>query len=155
MASPDPLKNYRLYAAMFLLNLAVVVGVIYLLTREAPREIVVTTQPAQPSANDGKTVSQPPAANSEKQVPTSASGAVNDGPTPALKNLKPASSKINLNTATLDELDSLPGIGPALAKRIVDYRTEKGGFANIAEVKEVRGIGETLFDEMKELITVQ
>ena len=80
---------------------------------------------------------------------------MDEEPPPARTNLKPASNKINLNTATLDELDSLPGIGPALAKRIVDYRTEKGGFANIAEVKEVRGIGETLFDEMKELITVQ
>lgn len=63
-------------------------------------------------------------------------------------------SKININTATVDELDALPGIGPALAQRIVDYRTQNGDFKTIEDIKKVRGIGDALFNQIKDLITV-
>jgi competence protein ComEA len=52
------------------------------------------------------------------------------------------------------ELDTLPGIGPALAQRIIDYRTQNGDFKTIEDLKKVRGIGEALFDQIKDLITV-
>lgn len=64
-------------------------------------------------------------------------------------------SKININTATVAELDTLPGIGPALAQRIVDYRTQNGDFKTIEDIKKVRGIGDALFNQIKDLITVQ
>lgn len=64
-------------------------------------------------------------------------------------------SKININTATAAELDALPGIGLALAQRIVDYRTQNGDFKTIEEIKKVRGIGDALFDQIKDWITVQ
>ncbi|MCI0474876.1 MAG: helix-hairpin-helix domain-containing protein [Anaerolineales bacterium] len=64
-------------------------------------------------------------------------------------------SKINLNTATLAELDTLPGIGPSIGQRIIDYRTQNGDFKTIEDVKKVRGIGDALFNQIKDLITVQ
>lgn len=63
--------------------------------------------------------------------------------------------KININTASVSELESLPGIGPVLAQRIVDYRAQKGGFKTIEEIKEVSGIGDKKFEAIKDLITVE
>jgi len=62
--------------------------------------------------------------------------------------------KINLNTATLAELDSLPGIGATYAQRIIDYRNEKGGFKSIDEVKNVKGIGEKTYEKFKDKISI-
>jgi competence protein ComEA len=62
--------------------------------------------------------------------------------------------RININTATLDQLDTLPGIGPAIAQRIIDYREKIGGFKNIEQITEVSGIGQATFVKIKELITV-
>ena len=64
------------------------------------------------------------------------------------------SGKISLNTATLDELMMLPGIGEAKAEAIIKYREEVGAFQNIEELKEVNGIGDAIFDQIKESITI-
>lgn len=64
------------------------------------------------------------------------------------------SGKISLNTATLDELMMLPGIGEAKAEAIIKYREEVGAFQNIEELKEVNGIGDAIFDDIKESITI-
>ncbi|MDP2777408.1 MAG: helix-hairpin-helix domain-containing protein, partial [Anaerolineales bacterium] len=61
---------------------------------------------------------------------------------------------ININTAALEDLDSLPGIGPTNAQRIIDYRTENGPFSTIEEIMDVSGVGPATFDEIKDLITV-
>ena len=61
---------------------------------------------------------------------------------------------ININTASLEELDSLPGIGPTIAQRIIDYRDENGPFNTIEDIQNVSGIGPSTFDEIKDLITV-
>lgn len=64
------------------------------------------------------------------------------------------SGKINLNTATESELDTLSGVGPATAKAIIAYRNQVGAFSSIEEVKEVKGIGDAKFDSIKDSITV-
>lgn len=63
------------------------------------------------------------------------------------------STKINLNTASLEQLDSLPGIGPVYAQRIIDYRKKKS-FVSIEEIMEIQGIGEKTFEKIKELISI-
>ena len=61
---------------------------------------------------------------------------------------------ININTASQAELESLPGIGPAIAGRIITYREANGPFASIEAVQDVSGIGPAIFDQIKALITV-
>jgi competence protein ComEA len=63
--------------------------------------------------------------------------------------------KINLNTASVDELTTLPGVGPAIGQRIVDHRTENGPFTAIEGIMDVKGIGPATFEKMKDQITVQ
>lgn len=63
-------------------------------------------------------------------------------------------SRININKASLAELDTLPGIGPAYAQRIVAYREANGPFADPSEIVKVKGIGQVTYDRIKELITV-
>ena len=62
---------------------------------------------------------------------------------------------ININTATQEELDTLPGIGPATAAKIIAYRKEKGKFNNKEEIKEVSGIGEAKYEKIKEYISIK
>jgi len=66
-----------------------------------------------------------------------------------------SNKKINLNTATLKELDSLPGIGKELGKRILDYRESKGNFSSIEELKKIKGIGQKTFEKLKDLVTIE
>ena len=63
-------------------------------------------------------------------------------------------AKVNINTATQNELDGLPGIGPALAQRIIDFREENGNFKSIEDIQNVKGIGNSKFDEIKDKIVV-
>ncbi len=67
---------------------------------------------------------------------------------------KSQSNLININTASREELETLPGIGEVLSQRIIDYRRTNGYFKSIEEIKEVSGIGEKKFEAIKDLITV-
>ena len=63
--------------------------------------------------------------------------------------------KININTANSNILQTLPGIGPVLSERIIEYRNQNGLFGIIDDIKDVSGIGEKKFEGIKELICVQ
>lgn len=64
----------------------------------------------------------------------------------------PAAAPVSLNTATVDQLDTLPGVGPVLAQHIVDYRTRHGGFRSVDELREVNGIGDRRFADLRNLV---
>lgn len=61
---------------------------------------------------------------------------------------------VNLNTATIEQLDTLPGVGEATANKIITYREENGGFKSIEDLKNVKGIGDKKFEEIKGNICV-
>lgn len=65
------------------------------------------------------------------------------------------SSKININKATQTELETIPGVGPSTALKIINYRKENGKFSNIEDIKNVSGIGDAKFNNIKEYITVK
>ena len=65
-----------------------------------------------------------------------------------------SSDIININTASAEQLQTLPGIGKVMADNIVDYRTTHGGFSTVEEIKEVDRIGDKLFEKIKDKITV-
>lgn len=80
---------------------------------------------------------------------------INDNEIEEYKDTTSRSSTVNINTATLEELTSLPGIGELTAQRIIDYRKQNGKFKNIDDLKNVSGIGESKFNNLKEKITAK
>lgn len=64
------------------------------------------------------------------------------------------SAIVNINTGTLAELDTLPGIGPAYAQAIINYRSTNGSFIRIEDIQKVKGIGPKTFEKMKSRITI-
>jgi competence protein ComEA len=75
-------------------------------------------------------------------------------PAPPSMAAAPAAAPVNINTATIQQLETLPGIGPATAQRIIEYRQKSGGFKKIEELMNIRGVGEKSFLTLKPLITV-
>ncbi|MEN9872605.1 MAG: hypothetical protein RL450_540 [Actinomycetota bacterium] len=61
---------------------------------------------------------------------------------------------VSLNRASVEDLDTLPGVGPALAARIIEYRESAGSFSDVRELREVSGIGEKMFAKIKDLVTL-
>ena len=86
----------------------------------------------------------------------SATGSGQNMPTkssPAAK-INATDSLVNINTADEKALDTLPGIGPSMAQRIIEYRKANGAFKSPEEIKNVRGIGEAKYEKLKDLITI-
>ncbi|MGW7713578.1 helix-hairpin-helix domain-containing protein [Streptomyces chartreusis] len=89
-------------------------------------------------------VGAPAAPASEGGTNTGVGGAAAPGAAPA--------APVPLNTATVDQLDTLPGVGPVLAQHIIDYRTRHGGFRSVDELREVNGIGDRRFADLRNLV---
>ena len=85
---------------------------------------------------------------------TSSSGVVQEEQTNGQSEQK-KNEKININTATQTQLETLPGIGPSTSLKIVNYREENGKFKNIEDIKEVSGIGDVKYENIKDLICVE
>ena len=85
---------------------------------------------------------------------TSSSGVVQEEQTNG-KSEQKKNEKININTATQTQLETLPGIGPSTSLKIVNYREENGKFKNIEDIKEVSGIGDAKYENIKDLICVE
>jgi competence protein ComEA len=63
-------------------------------------------------------------------------------------------AKVDLNTATVAQLDTLPGVGPVTAQHIVDWRTRNGRFARVDQLREIDGIGERRFQQLRDLVMI-
>jgi competence protein ComEA len=92
---------------------------------------------------DGVQILVPKEASAGAGAPVAAGGSA--GGAPAL---------INVNTATAPELEALPGVGPVISQRIVDYREANGPFATVDDLEKVSGIGPVTLENMRELVTV-
>jgi competence protein ComEA len=101
---------------------------------------------------DGEQIQVPALPGAAPEVPPVRSAPVlpSTAPTPAA----PQSGLIDINTATQAELESLPGIGPVTAEKIIAYRAANGPFQDIEAIQDVPGIGPGLFEKIKNLITV-
>lgn len=91
--------------------------------------------------SDGEQVRVPVAGEAVQPEPQ-ASGAATPG------------APVNLNTATREQLETLPRVGPAMAQRIIDYRTEHKGFRSVDELRNVTGVGDKTFEALAVLVTV-
>ncbi len=72
----------------------------------------------------------------------------------AQKSKSTLTEKVNINTATSEQLQTLPGVGPSLAKAIIDHRTKNGKFNKVEELLNVKGIGEKKYQKMKDRLVV-
>lgn len=89
---------------------------------------------------------------SQKQNPVFDNKTENTTEVKAEQKTSKVEGKININKASIEDLDTLPGIGEKTAQKIIDYRKEHGGFKTIQEIMEVSGIGEAKYNQIKNLI---
>ena len=87
-------------------------------------------------------------------IALSAAAADAQGRAAAPKTTATAAAPVNLNTATVAQLATIPGIGEKTAERIIEYRKTNGGFKKVEDLMNVRGVGEKSFLKMKPLITI-
>ena len=125
-----------------------------------PAPAAKTSKPAE-AGKTAKPAKPRPAAKAATPTPAQAEKAAKPAtktrtakPAAAAKAHATALSPVNLNAASAAQLQTLPGIGPSAAQRIVDYRQKNGAFKKIEELMNVKGIGEKSFLKLKPLITV-
>jgi competence protein ComEA len=94
------------------------------------------------------TPATPPAAGAAPAGAAGAAGGASGGAG------APGGGRVDLNTATLEQLDQLPGVGPVTARHILDWRTQNGRFATVDQLQDVSGIGDARFATLRDLVTV-
>lgn len=87
-----------------------------------------------------------------QQILVPARGNITGGPAATVPAQGLPTAKVHLNTATLEQLDTLPGVGPVTAQKILDYRTEHGSFQSVEELDAVSGIGPARLEQLKPLV---
>jgi competence protein ComEA len=102
------------------------------------------------AAVDGVNLAAPLADGEQVIVPSRVPGGGTAAPSGAVGT--PASGPVSLSTATAEQLDALPGIGPVTAQKIVDYRTAHGAFGSVDELDAISGIGPAKLDELRGLV---
>jgi len=122
---------------------------IHIMTKQEKQNLkTVSSDSLEESTKDG----------TESYVTTSSGISTNDEQSEGtIKDILPdtKNSRININTATQAQLETLPGIGSSTAIKILTYRKEKGKFTKIEDIKEVSGIGNAKFEKIKDYITVK
>ena len=104
-------------------------------------------------AQDGEQIIVPKVGEAFTATPGGA-GLAGSGAPPRSSGTGSSGGLVNLNTATLADLDTLPGVGPVLAQRIIDWRTEHGRFTTVDELGEVSGIGDKLMSQLRPKVTL-
>jgi len=99
-------------------------------------------------------VGVPPAPDAGGAGPAGDAGTAGAGPGSAGGAGPGPAGRVDLNAATLDQLDALPGVGPVTAERILEWRTRNGRFTRVEQLREVEGIGERRFAQLRDLVTV-
>ena len=146
-ATPQPLRVYVSGAV-------VRPGVVTLPADSLLADALVAAGGAADDADlDSVNLAAPLADNQHVIVPRRA--ATSQPAAETVASVSPAAALVNINTATAAELEMLPHIGPAMAQRIIDYREAHGPFARIEDLQEVEGIGETRYNDLAPLITVE
>ncbi len=92
--------------------------------------------------------------NNETEVNMNIEEEIGDDSNVVVETNTQSSSKVNLNTATVDELQIAPGIGPAKAQAIIEYRKTYGNFTSVDELTEISGIGDKTLQKIREYYTV-
>lgn len=90
----------------------------------------------------------------QSSAPAQAPSSATEAPAQSSGTQSPASGKININSADSDQLQTISGVGPVTAQKIIDYRTQNGAFRRIEDLTNVSGIGEKTFEKMKDQICV-
>ncbi|WP_224164455.1 helix-hairpin-helix domain-containing protein [Arthrobacter sp. StoSoilA2] len=106
---------------------------------------------------DGAKIHVPAVGEASQQETSQETGSGNGAGGPAETQVSPGSggAKVNINTASVEELGTLPRVGPVMAQRIVDWRKEHGAFASVEELDAIDGIGPKLMESLQDLVTVQ